>query len=86
MQKSDSKLRRFCTVRPHLNLEDFDLYRVKQSAGSSHNRLLIILLQPLLDEALRQLHNNSRHFGVEKTVVSADDRFWWPGYISDIQH
>ena len=31
------------------------------------------------------LHDNTGHMRIEKTMSKAEERFWWPGYVNDIQ-
>ena len=83
--KSDSKLRRFWTIRSQLKLEDGVLYQVKRPHGLSTDKMLLVLPQSLVQESLTAIHDSLGHFGTDKTIAMAEERFWWPGYVSDIQ-
>ena len=83
--KSDSKLRRFCTIWSQLKLEDGVLYRVRRPHGLSTDKMLLVLPQSLVQESLTAIHDSLGHFGTDKTIAMAEERFWWPGYVSDIQ-
>ena len=55
-----------------------------QQSSSSGNQIQVILPTSLKTTVLQQLHDNSGHFGIRKTTENVKQRFYWPGYESDI--
>ena len=60
------------------------LCRKFQGASNSASHMQLILPHSLRPSALQQLHNNSGHLGLHKTVEKVKERFYWPGYEKDV--
>ena len=61
------------------------LCRNFRQSSSSRNLIQIILPTSLKRNILQQLHDHSGHLGIHKTTESVKQRFYWPGYESDIE-
>ena len=59
--------------------------RIKESPNS---KPYIQMLVPtdLRPEILKQLHDNAGHMGVRRTMENVRQRFYWPGYETDVEH
>ena len=53
--------------------------------SSSGDQIQVILPTSLRTTVLQQLHDNSGHLGIRKTTESIKQRFYWPGYESNIE-
>ena len=53
--------------------------------SSSGDQIQVIMPTSLRTTVLQQLHDNSGHLGIRKTTESIKQRFYWPGYESDIE-
>lgn len=60
------------------------LYRVYVEDGEMVKQLCIP--SSLRNFVLKQVHDKCGHQGRERTVALAKHRFFWPGYVKDIQH
>ena len=84
--KTDTKLHRFWEVWMQLKLVDGVLYRAKRVRSSPDATMLLVLPQSLIPSSVEYLHNDLGHFGIDKTIALTEEGFWWPGYVSDVQH
>ena len=46
----------------------------------------LVILDTLKEEVLQQLHNESGYLGVHKTLAKTKERFYWPGYETDVSN
>lgn len=60
------------------------LRRTSQGSSTSTSHTQVILPSCLRQSALQQLHDFSGHLGVHKTMDKVKQRFYWPGYESDV--
>ena len=66
-------------------LHDGLLCRNFRQSSSSSNQIQFILPTSLKRTVLQQLHDHSGHLGIHKTMENIKQRFYWPGYESDIE-
>ena len=66
-------------------LRDRLLCRKFRQSSSSGNQIQVILPTSLKTTILQQLHDNSGHLGIRKTIENVKQCFYWPGYESDIE-
>lgn len=69
----------------HVYLCDGLLCRNFRQSSSSTTRIQFILPASLKKKVLEQLHDHSGHLGIRKTTENIKQRFYWPGYESDIE-
>ena len=68
-----------------LRLRENTLYRcVNNSLGNKYYQL--VLPSKFRIQAIRGLHNELGHLGVERTVALARDRFYWPRMATEIEN
>ena len=65
-------------------LSDGLLCRNFRQSSSSRAHIQFILPTSLRRAVLQQLHDHSGHLGIHKTMENVKQRFYWPGYESDI--
>ena len=68
----------------HAVLEDGVLCRRFCPSSSAQGHLQLVIPDTLKKSVLQQLHNQSGHLGVHKTLVKIKERFYWPGYETDV--
>ena len=64
-------------------LEDGVLCRRFRSSSSTEGHLQVVIPDTLKSVVLQQLHNQSGHLGIYKTLEKIKERFYWPGYEGD---
>ena len=64
-------------------LEDGVLCRRFHPSSSTEGYLQVVIPDTLKSVVLEQLHNQSGHLGIHKTLEKVKERFYWPGYESD---
>jgi len=65
-------------------LQDGILCRMHQPSSSSPRHTQIVIPNTLTHTVLRQLHDQSGHLGVQKTLGKVKERYYWPGYESHV--
>ena len=65
-------------------LEDGVLCRTFHSSSSSGGHLQVVIPDILKQTVLQQLHNQSGHLGLQKTLGKLKERYYWPGYEADV--
>jgi len=68
----------------HTFLRDGFLCRTYRDSSSSAGHVQIVVPHSFQHSILQQLHNQSGHLGVHKTLEKVKERYYWPGYESDI--
>ena len=66
-------------------LKDGLLCHSFKQTSSSMGTTQIILPNSLHKTVLEQLHNQSGHMGIHKTMENIKQRYYWPGYVSDVE-
>ena len=66
-------------------LEDGVLCRRFRPSSSTegHLHVQVVIPDTLKSVVLQQLHNQSGHLGIYKTLEKIKERFYWPGYKGD---
>ena len=67
-----------------LVIRDGVLFRRTQLTAGGPTVYQLVLPKSLQHLALRQLHDNSGHFGMKKTQRKVQERVYWPGYLIDV--
>lgn len=67
-----------------LVIRDGVLFRRTQLTARGPTVYQLVLPRSLQHLALRQLHDNSGHFGLKKTQRKVQERVYWPSYLSDV--
>ena len=65
-------------------LEDGVLCRTFHPSSSSGGHLQVVIPDILKQTVLQQLHNQSGHLGLQKTLGKLKERYYWPGYEADV--
>lgn len=81
-QMSAKKLKVFRDWKK-LSLRDGILYRQRQSAEGAQT-FQLVLPDTMKETVCRMLHNDMGHLGQDRTIALCADRFYWPGYTTDI--
>ena len=68
----------------HVFLQHGILCRPYQPSSSSTRHTQIVIPNTLIHSVLQQLHNQGGHLGVQKTLGKVKERYYWPGYESDV--
>ena len=68
----------------HVFLQHGILCRPYQPSSSSTRHTQIVIPSTLIHSVLQQLHNQGGHLGVQKTLGKVKERYYWPGYESDV--
>jgi len=79
--------RRLLQLWDQLIVQDQLLFRrFENDEGSSHHTQLVVP-RSLRDQVLRDLHGGalSGHFGEDKTLGRLRERFYWPGFHTDVK-
>ena len=85
--RRDPKLRQFGRVWHQLAIKEGVLYRNRYSstAEGQKKQELLVLPAKLVQDVLTQLHDDSGHMGIEKTMARLENRFWWLGMTQDVK-
>ena len=65
-------------------LEEGLLCRMFRSSSSSPGHLQVVIPDAFKHTVLQQLHNHSGHLGSRKTLEKIKERYYWPGYETDV--
>ena len=65
-------------------LKEGILCRLYYPSSSSTGHTQIVIPDSLKSTVLTQLHNQSGHLGVQKTLGKLKERYYWPGYEADV--
>ena len=83
LQREPKQVQRYLREWKHLKVEDDILYRYSLLDGQSVKQLVIP--ESYRNLALKGIHDNMGHQGVDKTLWLARQRFYWPGLEQDIR-
>ena len=83
---SSQSSRRLLQLWDQLSVSNGILCRKFVSPDGSAHTLQVVVPGILRDEVLTQLHEGAvgGHLGVDKTLARVKERFYWPGYTSDV--
>ena len=68
----------------HAFMKEGALCRIYQASSSSAGHTQLVIPGSLKHIVLNQLHNQSGHLGVQKTLGKVKEHYYWPGYEADV--
>ena len=74
---------KFVREWPRLKLFSGILYRLRHV--NNEDQYKVVLPASQVETALQGLHNQNGHFGIERTLELAKERFFWPGMSPDVE-
>ena len=88
MRTESRTSRRMLQIWDQLLVCDGVLYRHFKTPDGNKTSLQMVVPQDLRREVLVDLHEGTMggHLGVEKTLSKLKERFYWPGYHTDVQN
>lgn len=84
---ADPELQKYASVWNQLQVQGTRLVRIPPAYSDAACQVQVVLPQSMVPQVLEQLHNVSTggHLGVQKLQGKVKDRFYWPGWFTDVK-